>query len=224
MLNYAQSGAPYWLDLRIVPLLNLSGEATHFAAIQRDVTLDKRRLDELEYLADRDTLTGIPNRRAFVRAVEAEIGQAGLTQGKSDGSTGLFVAVIDVDRFKRINDAHGHAVGDAVFCGLADRIVKNARRADVVSRLGGDEFAICMPGVSPRDAEQIVKRLRRMMKDNPVSTPVGPIVTSVSIGIGRHIAGETLAKLLERADTAMYVSKRAGGNRVSADKVSFLPI
>lgn len=217
ILNYAKGGAPYWLDLRIVPLRDGAGVTTHFAAIERDVTLDKRRLDELEHLADRDTLTGIANRRAFARAVEGEIERVNSTRGENNGSLGLFVAVIDVDRFKRINDVHGHAVGDAVLCGLADRLVENARRVDMVGRVGGDEFAVCMPSVLLRDAEEIVKRLRRIMKDNPVSTPAGPIMTSVSIGIARHIVGEMLAGLLGRADAAMYASKRAGRNRVSAD-------
>jgi diguanylate cyclase (GGDEF)-like protein/PAS domain S-box-containing protein len=217
ILNYAQGGAPYWLDLRIVPMRNRVGRITHFAAIERDVTLDKRRLDELEHLADRDTLTGISNRRAFVRAVQAEIKRADLSPREKDGSTGLFVAVIDVDRFKLINDIHGHAVGDAVLCGLADRLIENARRVDVVGRVGGDEFAVCLAGILFRDAKEIVKRLLRIMKESPVSTPAGPITTSISIGIAGHIAGGSLAGLLERADAAMYASKRSGRNRISAD-------
>ena len=63
ILNYAKSGAPYWIDMRIVALREVDGSISHFAAIERDVTLDKRRLDELEFVADRDILTGIPNRR-----------------------------------------------------------------------------------------------------------------------------------------------------------------
>ena len=73
VLNFAKCGAPYWLDLRIVALRDAAGAITHFAAVERDVTMDKRRLDELEFVADRDTLTGIPNRRALLRAIEAEI-------------------------------------------------------------------------------------------------------------------------------------------------------
>jgi diguanylate cyclase (GGDEF)-like protein/PAS domain S-box-containing protein len=223
VLNYAKGGAPYWLDLRIVPLRDHAGRITHFAAIQRDVTLDKRQLDELEHLADRDTLTGISNRRAFVRAVETEIKRAHATQGGNNGSSGLFVAVIDVDKFKVINDLHGHAVGDAVLCGLAERLLENARRVDVVSRVGGDEFALCMPGIVLRDAEEIVKRLRRIMRDAPVSTPAGPLLASVSIGIARHMAGETLTELFGRADAAMYASKRAGRNGVRTDQTFARP-
>jgi PAS domain S-box-containing protein len=82
ILNFGKSGAPYWLDLHIVALRNPQGAITHFAAIERDVTMDKRRLDELEHLADRDTLTGIPNRRAFLHAIKSEC-DAAVARGMS---------------------------------------------------------------------------------------------------------------------------------------------
>jgi diguanylate cyclase len=76
---------------------------------------------------------------------------------------------------------------------------------------------VCLAGILFRDAKEIVKRLLRIMKESPVSTPAGPITTSISIGIAGHIAGGSLAGLLERADAAMYASKRSGRNRISAD-------
>lgn len=214
VLNYAKSGAPYWLDLHIVPLRDAEGAITHFAAIERDVTLDKRRLDELEYLADRDTLTGIPNRRAFLRAVRAEFDLAvagGLpaVDGKSP-----CLALIDVDRFKRVNDELGHAVGDAVLCGMADCLAGNVRRVDMIGRIGGEEFAVCMPNVTMHDAWTLADRLRRAIAETPLATPSGPVNITISVGVTSLAAGDTVPALIDRADAAMYAAKRAGRNRV----------
>ena len=147
ILNFGKSGAPYWLDMHIVPLFDIQGKITHFAAIERDVTLDKRRLDELEHLADRDTLTGIPNRRSFLRSLKSECDAADARGLSASSLKSPCLAFIDIDHFKRINDEHGHAVGDAVLFGVADCLAQNMRRVDFVGRLGGEEFVVCMPAV-----------------------------------------------------------------------------
>ncbi len=218
VLNFSKSGAPYWLDLRIVALQDAEGTVTHFVAIERDVTLDKRRLDELEFVADRDTLTGIPNRRALVRAAEAEI-KAAMTRAGT-GIEGPCLAFIDVDHFKQINDQMGHAVGDAVLFGLADRLADNVRRSDMLGRIGGEEFAVCMPGVSLRDAKALAERLRRTVTAAPFDTPTGPVPITVSIGVAAFKAGDSVADLMKRADTAMYAAKRAGRDRVKAHSLA----
>jgi len=206
VLNYAKSGAPYWLDLRIVPLRDQTGIITHFAAIERDVTLDKRRLDELEHVAERDTLTGIPNRRAFMRAAEAAIATA--------GETGPCLALIDVDHFTQVNDTLGHAVGDAVLCGVAERLTDNVRRSDMLARVSGEEFALCMPAVGPRDAKAFAESLLAAVAGTKIDTPSGPVRVSVSIGIASYLPGDSLSALMARADSAMGAAKRAGRNRV----------
>jgi diguanylate cyclase (GGDEF)-like protein/PAS domain S-box-containing protein len=206
ILNYAKSGAPYWLDLRIVPLRDQAGAITHFAAIERDVTLDKRRLDELEHVADRDTLTGIPNRRAFLRAAEGAIAAV--------GASGLCLALIDVDHFKQVNDTLGDAVGDAVLCGVADRLADNVRRSDMLARIGGEEFALCMPAVGPRDARAFAESLVTTVAGTRIDTQSGPVRISVSIGIASYQPGDNVAGLMDRADSAMVAAKRAGRNRV----------
>ncbi len=222
LLNFAKGGAPYWLDLRIVPLRDGAGAVTHFAAVERDVTLDKRRLDELEFLADRDTLTGIPNRRALLRGIESEIeGRMARNAGGAASATGPCVAFIDVDRFKQVNDGLGHAVGDAVLYGIADRLAENVRRSDTVGRVGGEEFAVCMPGVSLEEGEALAERLRRSVASTPFESPAGPISITVSIGVASFRPGDGLAALMERADAAMYDAKRAGRNRVAAHTGAF---
>jgi diguanylate cyclase (GGDEF)-like protein/PAS domain S-box-containing protein len=212
VLNYAKGGAPYWLDLRIVPLYAPVGRITYFAAIERDVTLDKRRLDELEYLADRDTLTGIPNRRALLRGIEDEIE----TVQRLGNATGPCVAFIDVDNFKDVNDVFGHTTGDAVLYGVADRLAENIRRSDILGRLGGEEFGVCMPAVSLSEAKALAERLRRSIAGAPFETPGGPISITVSIGVAAFKNDSNLTQLIERADAAMYAAKRQGRNRVRA--------
>ena len=214
VLNYAKCGAPYWLDLRIVPLRDDAGAITHFAAIERDVTMDKRRLDELEYIADRDTLTGIPNRRAFLRGLEAEIET--VQARRAVGAQGPCLALIDIDHFKKVNDERGHLIGDAVLFAAADRLTENIRRMDMLGRIGGEEFAVCMPLVGLWDAQALAERLRRAVAASPVETPAGPVSITVSIGITVFSAGDNLQRLMERADTALYGAKHGGRNRVRA--------
>lgn len=218
VLNYAKSGAPYWLDLRIVALRDATGAITHFAAIERDVTTDKRRLDELEFVADRDTLTGIHNRRAFLRVAEEEIMAADARRRAGAASQeGPCLAFIDVDHFKRVNDLLGHAAGDAVLFGMAGTLTANARRADLVGRLGGEEFAVVMPDLPVREAEALAERLRRVVAAKPFETSWGPVPVTVSIGVASYREGDGLAQLMARADAAMYAAKRSGRDRVAID-------
>ena len=216
VLNYAKNGAPYWLDLRIVPLRDATGAITHFAAIERDVTMDKRRLDELEFVADRDTLTGIHNRRALLRVAEEEIRaadarhRAGVTSQE-----GPCLAFIDVDHFKRVNDLMGHAAGDAVLFGMAGMLTANARRSDLVGRIGGEEFAVLMPDLPLREAEALAERLRRVVAAKPFETSSGPVPVTISIGVAAYREGDGLAQLMGRADRAMYAAKRGGRDRVA---------
>jgi diguanylate cyclase (GGDEF)-like protein/PAS domain S-box-containing protein len=214
ILNYAKSGAPYWLDMRIVPLRDGHGRVTHFGAIERDVTLDKRRLDELEFLADRDMLTGIPNRRALVRALEAEVAAAEAARAAGGSAKGPSLALIDVDYFKRVNDTLGHGAGDAVLCGLADRLAENVRRTDSLGRLGGEEFAVCMPQMPLESALGLAEQLRRVVGGRAFDAPGGPIRVTVSIGVAELEAGEDAQGLLRRADAALYRAKAAGRDAV----------
>lgn len=216
ILNFAKNGAPYWLDLRILPLRNPDGKVTHFAAIERDVTLDKRKFDDLQFAADRDPLTGIPNRRALLRVVHAEIGATVVRRGVGPTARGSCLAFIDVDHFKGVNDRFGHPAGDAVLLGVADRLTENVRRSDMVGRLGGEEFAVWMPAVTLGEATVLAERLCRSVSASPFDTPAGPVAATVSIGLAPYRRGDDLASLMARADHAMYAAKGAGRNRVAA--------
>lgn len=215
VLNYAKCGAPYWLDLRIVPLRDDAGKVIQFVAVERDVTLDKRRLDELEYVADRDTLTGVPNRRALMRTMDAE-----LQASRLRGGTGPCLAFIDVDHFKRVNDQFGHATGDAVLFGIADRLAENVRRMDMVGRIGGEEFAAWMPAITLREAAAIAERLRCAIAAEPFATPAGPLRVTVSIGVSEAGRNQhSLTDMMDQADHAMYAAKQQGRDRVATDPV-----
>ena len=208
ILNFSKAGTPYWLDLNIVELRNAAGEITHFAAIQRDVTGDMHRLSELEDLADRDPLTGVANRRAFLRCLDREF---------VAGGRALCLGIVDVDHFKSVNDGQGHAAGDAVLTAIAECLAANTRRSDIVGRIGGDEFALCMPLLALRDAHGLAERLCHAVTGWLMENTVGPPGVTISIGVAERHAADSVATLMARADVAMYAAKRAGRNRVGSE-------
>jgi diguanylate cyclase (GGDEF)-like protein/PAS domain S-box-containing protein len=215
LLNFSKWGKPYWLDIRITPLRDAKGVITHFAAVERDVTTEKSRLDELVMLADRDALTGVANRRAFERALQSELDTIEMFRGPASEAGNLCVAFIDIDHFKRVNDELGHEIGDAVLRGMARRLADNVRRTDMLGRIGGEEFAVCLPTVTLGGAEALAERLRAAVTAKPFDTPSGPVRVTVSIGLVAFKGGDRLADLMRRADTAMYAAKRSGGDRVT---------
>jgi diguanylate cyclase (GGDEF)-like protein len=126
------------------------------------------------------------------------------------------VAFIDVDHFKRVNDELGHATGDAVLYGMADRLADGIRRSDTLGRIGGEEFAVCLPGATLRDGEGVAEQLRRAVAGAPFPTPNGPVSVTISIGVAAFAENDSLTELMQRADTAMYASKHDGRDRVTA--------
>lgn len=211
ILNFGKSGAPYWLDLRIVPLCDAEGNITHFAAIERDVTMDKRRVDELESFDDRDTLTGISNRPALMRAVADEIEMFVVYGAQDPRRLPPCLAFIDIDHFRDVNRRLGHAIGDMVLFGVAERLADNVRRSDMLGRIGGEEFAVFMRGVTVPDAEALAERLRCAISAAPFETPMGPVEVSIGIGVAGYRDGDSVASLMQRAETARYAAGRTEG-------------
>jgi diguanylate cyclase (GGDEF)-like protein len=146
----------------------------------------RRRNADLERLAHLDPLTGLPNRRAFDRALAAELARAART------GEGLGILLIDVDRFKAINDRHGHGAGDRVLVEVAARLDGAVRGYDTVARWGGDEFAVIAPDVADAGAlAAIAEQVRAAVGATPVAVAATPLDVSISVGAVR-VAGERL--------------------------------
>lgn len=170
-------------------------------------------LQRLREQADRDGLTGVYNRRRTLEAGEA------LFRSAARYDTGLSVLMLDVDRFKRVNDLHGHAVGDAVLVDLAERCSAELREEDVFGRLGGEEFAALLPHAGMRQALAVAERIRSVVEQKPTLCSRTSVTVTVSIGVEMLRPGdENFGALLRRADKELYSAKRRGRNRVSPER------
>jgi len=163
---------------------------------------------QLEDLASTDELTGLYNRRYFMRLAETEL--ANLSPDRQLG-----LALIDLDHFKRINDLHGHAAGDRVLQTFAAVAKACLREGDVLARYGGEEFVLLLLNV---DIDQIAVCCERLREAFAVASPVGMRLSDLSLSIGMTLLqdGDTLQLALERADQALYRAKRNGRNRCEA--------
>jgi len=187
------------------------GGAWYAVATIRDITERKATEARLRELATTDSLTGLCNRRRFMELAEREFVRSRRYQGA------LTMLMMDIDHFKRVNDTHGHDVGDEVLRELA-RISRAAlREPDVLGRLGGEEFGVLLPETDAGAALEVAERLRRAIEDAPMATAVGEMRITVSIGAATSDAdADSVATLLKRADVALYAAKEAGRNRVVA--------
>ncbi|MDR2924613.1 MAG: diguanylate cyclase [Azoarcus sp.] len=197
-----------WIERDFVPI-RLHEHLIGFLYIYRDISQRKRHARELWQLATSDPLTGIPNRRAFFENIEHE--RTRLTRYPGDAA----VLMIDIDHFKKINDTHGHAAGDAVLCHCVRQIRKLLRESDTLARLGGEEFAILLPQASREGALGLAERVRKVIEDIPLIYNDAPIYVTASVGVTimSHI-DPSADKTLSRADHALYEAKRNGRNRV----------
>lgn len=159
---------------------------------------------ELARLATNDPLTDVANRRRFFEIAEREMERAVGTGGR------LAVAMLDIDRFKPINDEHGHAIGDEVLRAVAARCTAAAREGDAVGRLGGDEFAILMVGADLAAAQGVAERIAVAVRGIEIRARNGAVRPSVSVGVSEVDLKEAdaVSRSLERADAAMYRAKR----------------
>ncbi len=160
-----------------------------------------------------DTLTGLHNRRYFNTSFGALVEQA------DRKAKALSLMILDIDHFKQVNDTHGHDAGDQVLRTFAARLRRVVRASDVICRLGGEEFAILMPETDLETAHHVAERVRRVMeKELFAYAPERPMIpVTVSIGLAERINESDPDVLMRRADNALYRSKGAGRNRVTAD-------
>jgi diguanylate cyclase len=166
---------------------------------------------ELEKASDQireDALTGALNRRGMDEALARELARAGRA-GRA-----LSVALLDIDDFKRLNDAHGHIAGDAALVHLARIIRHTVRPTDIIARMGGEEFVIVLPETSLDEAAAVTTRLQRELTRKFFLHNNERVLVTFSAGVTELRPGDTVATLLERADRAMYRAKQAGKNQV----------
>jgi len=161
----------------------------------------QRQSRQLERLAMRDDLTGLPNRRVFEQRL-AEAVAAGTAH----------VAVLDLNGFKEVNDRFGHAVGDRLLTVTAQRLTAQLREDDVAARMGGDEFAVLVPGATAAEMDAVVERIGAALR-TPVPAMGAELLVGASIGIADTAGAADGSEVLRRADIAMYAAKQAGGNR-----------
>ena len=166
-------------------------------------------LKELEEAATVDRLTGAWNRRRFEEAAAIEMALA------SRRRFPVSVAILDLDHFKRVNDLHGHAIGDDVLVGSAALFRKELRISDTLVRWGGEEFLVLLPATGLAGAITLAEKLRRALEGQSFPT-VGTV--TMSAGVAEHIPEESLAGWVERADRALYRAKAEGRNRVRSDE------
>jgi diguanylate cyclase (GGDEF)-like protein len=166
-----------------------------------------RYTSELNRAATTDPLTGVFNRRAFTERGLTELARA----TRYGRETALLM--IDADRFKLINDTHGHSVGDEVLVALTAALGLELRPSDLLGRLGGEEFAIILPETGLQGAQITAERLRKAVAALRIAAPLGEISFTISIGVTDLAPGEVgLKPALDRADAALYVAKSAGRN------------
>ncbi len=166
-----------------------------------------QRNDELRRAAYTDPLTRVANRRAVEEQLERAVSRA-----RRHG-TGLGVALVDIDHFKRVNDTFGHQEGDAILHAVARRLEQHVRREDVVGRWGGEEFVVLAPDTSPDGMPMLAERLRAAIAAAPVETGHGSVPLTVSVGWAEW-AGHSPEALLAAADGALYAAKAAGRDAV----------
>jgi two-component system cell cycle response regulator len=195
-------------DVLLTPLqpADLVGRAFAAArtkALVEELTAQNDRLEELVFF---DELTGLRNRRAVMHELEM------LLAGSRRHGHRLSVLMLDIDRFKPINDEHGHRAGDEVLRAVGKRLLGRLRREDVAGRLGGDELLVVLPNTEATGAAIVADSIRQAISERPVRTSAGPIDVTASLGIAQW-DDEDLPRLLEEADRALYAAKAGGRDR-----------
>jgi diguanylate cyclase (GGDEF)-like protein/PAS domain S-box-containing protein len=203
------SGAIGWFESHIHAMTDDADHVTGAVTIVREVSRRKARESDLVAAASTDPLTGLPNRRAFESAFAA-LGRTALP-----GSPLGCVAMFDLDHFKRINDAHGHAAGDEVLKAFAAILSRSVRGQDVVARLGGEEFGAILAGATAEQAQAVCERIRRALASVTLNAPDGaPLHPTVSAGLSEIRPAASLEITLMAADHALYEAKHQGRNRL----------
>jgi diguanylate cyclase (GGDEF)-like protein/PAS domain S-box-containing protein len=196
-----------YLEVSCSPILRADGALEGTVHIARDVTARKKLEEKLTQMATFDNLTGLPNRALLNDRFDMAVANA------RRNSRDMAFMILDLDRFKNINDSYGHTVGDMLLVAVAGRLTALLRKGDTVARIGGDEFAVLLPETTKTEsAVQIAQKIIDAFHQ-PFSLDGRQLSITTSIGIAKFPAdGEELETLARNADTAMYQAKEEGRN------------
>lgn len=197
-------GSRYVLELHVMPIRDAGERLTHWVSILRDVSDRKAHLAALEHQALHDVLTDLPNRVLLIDRLE----QALLASTRQNDQVALMI--MDLDRFKEVNDTFGHHIGDQVLTQIGPRLRSQIRAADTIARLGGDEFAILLTSIGSVDAA--VTLVRKLIRALETPFVVEDLAFDVGASFGIAIApghGNDATTLMRRADVAMYIAKQS---------------
>ena len=194
-----------------LPLL-LAGVGISLAALLTTLILSwsrNERMQELQRQASLDSLTGLKNRRRF----EEDL-RVAMARGRRDGSTGA-VLMLDLDRFKEVNDTHGHQAGDRMIQEIAAVLRDRTRESDVLARIGGDEFAIVLPRCTPAEARVVAESVAQAIAEHRSGDErLAPITASVGVAMFGEDPRTSIETVISEADTAMYAVKDGGRDGV----------
>ncbi len=241
-LNKKKNGELYWEMAVIAPVIDAGGQMTSFIAVKEDITQRKQatqalqdanqqmaqQLEEIQKLqatlreqAIRDPLTHLHNRRFLNESAGQQF------QYAERHSLNLSLIMLDIDRFKSINDTYGHQAGDVCLVELAQLLQQSVRKSDIVCRYGGEEFVLLLFNASVADAAALAEKIRATFEQTTIQMEGQTIHATVSLGVAGYPGhGTTPREIIQKADEALYASKNGGRNRVTvwSDKSSALMV
>ncbi len=205
--NYRKDGSLFWNDLSVSPVLDEAGRVAHFVWVINDVTEREQHEELLEYQANHDALTGLPNRNLLADRITQSLANA------HRYDMPVAVLFIDLDNFKFVNDSLGHALGDRMLIIQADRLHKSIRSGDTVARYGGDEFVVVVSNLEKSEDAALVAQHIQELVSRPFTIDGHEFGITCSIGISLYPKdGHDVDSLLKNADAAMYRAKEQSRN------------
>ncbi|MDN2678615.1 EAL domain-containing protein [Janthinobacterium sp. SUN033] len=215
LLNYNKAGKAYWVEAELAPFTDADGKQTHWVAVEREIDERKKSEADIHRLAFYDVLTGLPNRRLLMDRI------GHLLAAAPRGNTISALMFIDLDHFKHINDARGHATGDALLRLAGERLAQLMRKADTVARIGGDEFVVLLAHLAEdldsaaRATAQVAEKIRAAIaRDFDIDGQSYHCSASIGVTLLPK-AGQQAHDLLREADIAMYRAKAEGRNGIA---------
>jgi len=215
LINKKKDGSLYYEELSITPVLDKNNEIQNFIAVKQDISDRKKKEESIKHFAFYDTLTDLPNRRLLIEYLEQIVN----TLKRNHKS--VAVLFLDLDKFKDLNDLHGHDIGDSLLIQVANRLDDIIRKQDIVARIGGDEFIIVLDDL-PNDinqAKEYTKQISEKIR-NTIKAPfdLKGVVYKTTISIGIDLFNDKNLKIdtiIKQADTALYHSKEQGRDNIT---------